>query len=180
MKRVLAALAAVAFLAAAAAAQSKLDQAIAKAEEQLSKGKPDDAVKTMTKAAADSGAEGQVALARVQERGGHLDAAAEAYFGKNASALRLHEIALLVGLPQAPSRFDPECRPEDARARRKYVLNRLLDGFEGKLTSSKWARIEKCSPDTALRDITDLRERGILVKDEGGGRSTSYSLVDVA
>jgi Fic family protein len=56
------------------------------------------------------------------------------------------------------------------------MLNRLLDGFEGKLTSSKWAAIQKCSPDTALRDITDLLERGILVKDEGGGRSTSYSL----
>ena len=48
--------------------------------------------------------------------------------------------------------------------------------FEGKLTSSKWAKIEKCSPDTALRDIKDLVDRGILRKDEGGGRSTSYSL----
>ena len=57
------------------------------------------------------------------------------------------------------------------------MLNRLLDGFEGKLTSSKWAKIEKCSPDTALRDINELIELGILVKDAGGGRSTSYSLV---
>lgn len=55
----------------------------------------------------------------------------------------------------------------------------MLDGFEGKLTSSKYAVIEKTSPDTALRDISDLVERGILVKDEGGGRSTSYSLADV-
>jgi Fic family protein len=62
--------------------------------------------------------------------------------------------------------------------RQRDMLNRLLDGFEGKLTSSKWALIEKCSPDTALRDITELLERGILVKDKGGGRSTSYSLVD--
>jgi Fic family protein len=54
----------------------------------------------------------------------------------------------------------------------------LLDGFAGKLTSSKWAMIEKCSPDTALRDIADLVERGILTKGAGGGRSTSYSLVD--
>lgn len=60
--------------------------------------------------------------------------------------------------------------------RQQDMLNRLLDGFEGTLTSSKYATIEKCSPDTALRDITDLLERGILVKDEGGGRSTSYSL----
>lgn len=56
-----------------------------------------------------------------------LEAAADAYFGKKADALKLHELALLVGLTQAPSRFDPDCRPEDARARRKYVLGRLLD-----------------------------------------------------
>jgi Fic family protein len=61
-------------------------------------------------------------------------------------------------------------------ARQRDILNRLLDGFDGKLTSSKWAIIEKCSPDTALRDIADLIERGLLRKDEGGGRSTSYSL----
>lgn len=61
--------------------------------------------------------------------------------------------------------------------RQRDIINRLLDGFEGKLTSSKWAAIEKCSPDTALRDIADLVERGILTKGAGGGRSTSYSLV---
>ncbi len=60
--------------------------------------------------------------------------------------------------------------------RQRDMLNRLLDGFEGKLTSSKYAKIEKCSPDTALRDITQLIEFGVLAKDEGGGRSTSYSL----
>lgn len=62
--------------------------------------------------------------------------------------------------------------------RQRDMLNRLLDGFEGKLTTSKYATIEKTSPDTALRDITDLVERGILAKDEGGGRSTSYSLAE--
>jgi Fic family protein len=62
--------------------------------------------------------------------------------------------------------------------RQRDIVNRLLDGFEGKLTSSKWATIEKCSPDTALRDIADLVERGILTKDAGRGRSTSYSLVE--
>jgi len=56
------------------------------------------------------------------------------------------------------------------------LLNKLLDGFDGKLTSSKWAIIAKCSPDTALRDITDLLERGALVKSDSGGRSTSYEL----
>ncbi len=61
-------------------------------------------------------------------------------------------------------------------ARQRDIVNRLLDGFEGKLTSSKWALIEKCSPDTALRDIADLVQQGLLKKNEGGGRSTSYSL----
>lgn len=56
------------------------------------------------------------------------------------------------------------------------LLNLLLDGFEGKLTSSKWAAIAKCSPDTALRDISDLLEHGVLVKSEAGGRSTSYEI----
>jgi Fic family protein len=60
--------------------------------------------------------------------------------------------------------------------RQRDMINRLLDGFSGKLTSSKWATLEKCSPDTALRDIDDLLERGIIRKDAGGGRSTSYSL----
>jgi len=57
------------------------------------------------------------------------------------------------------------------------VLNKLLDGLEGKLTTSKWAKIAKCSQDTAYRDILDLIEQGALQKDPGGGRSTSYSLV---
>ena len=58
------------------------------------------------------------------------------------------------------------------------LLNLLLDGFDGKLTSSKWATIAKCSLDTALRDITDLLNRGILRKAEAGGRSTSYQICD--
>jgi Fic family protein len=60
--------------------------------------------------------------------------------------------------------------------RQRDMINRLIDGFTGKLTSSKWAKIEKCSPDTALRDISDLVGRGILRRDAAGGRSTSYSL----
>lgn len=57
------------------------------------------------------------------------------------------------------------------------VLNRLLDGFEGKMTSSKWAAIAKCSQDTANRDIAALLELGLLRKGEGGGRSTHYEIV---
>lgn len=60
--------------------------------------------------------------------------------------------------------------------RQRAIINRLLNGFEGKLTSSKWAKLAKCSQDTALRDIDDLLRRDILVKDAAGGRSTSYSL----
>lgn len=62
--------------------------------------------------------------------------------------------------------------------RQRLILNRLLDGFVGKLTTSKYAKLAKCSPDTALRDIKALVDRGVLVQDAGGGRSTSYRLVD--
>lgn len=65
---------------------------------------------------------------------------------------------------------------EQFNERQRKVLNRLFDGFEGKLTSSKWAALAKCSQDTASRDIDDLLKRGILVKDAAGGRSTNYSL----
>ena len=63
--------------------------------------------------------------------------------------------------------------------RQRLMLNRLLDGFTGKMTSSKWAVIAKCSQDTALRDIMDLTERGLLVREDAGGRSTSYALSDI-
>ena len=60
--------------------------------------------------------------------------------------------------------------------RQRSMINRLLNGYEGMLTSSKWAKIEKCSQDTALRDIEDLIRKGVLKKESAGGRSTSYSL----
>ncbi len=60
--------------------------------------------------------------------------------------------------------------------RQRIMISKLFDGFEGKLTSSKWAKIAKCSQDTALRDILELVEKGILIKDSAGGRSTSYLL----
>lgn len=61
--------------------------------------------------------------------------------------------------------------------RQRLVINRLLDGFEGKLTSGKWAKLTRVSSDTALRDIRELVALGLLCKEEGGGRSTSYQLV---
>jgi Fic family protein len=60
--------------------------------------------------------------------------------------------------------------------RQRLVINRLLDGFQGYLTSSKYAKLAKCSADTALRDIRELVDRGILIQNPGGGRSTSYRL----
>ena len=64
--------------------------------------------------------------------------------------------------------------------RQRLVLNRLLDGFEGKLTTSKYAKLAKCSPDTALRDILALVERGILLRGTERGRSTGYALASVS
>ena len=62
--------------------------------------------------------------------------------------------------------------------RQRKVINRLLDGFEGKLSTSKYAKLAQCSGDTALRDVKILVDRGILIQDEGGGRNTSYRLVE--
>jgi Fic family protein len=62
--------------------------------------------------------------------------------------------------------------------RQRKVINRLLDGFEGKLSTSKYAKLANCSGDTALRDIKILLDQGILIQDEGGGRNTSYRLVE--
>jgi len=63
--------------------------------------------------------------------------------------------------------------------RQRLMINKLFDGFSGKLTSSKWATIAKCSADTALRDINDLTEKGILIKGDEGGRSVNYRLVTI-
>jgi Fic family protein len=75
------------------------------------------------------------------------------------------------------ARFWERFAKEPLNERQIKILNKLLDGFEGKLTTSKWAKIAKCSQDTAHRDIVDLIERGAMQKDPGGGRSTSYSLI---
>jgi Fic family protein len=77
------------------------------------------------------------------------------------------------------ARFWQTVRDVPINGRQRLVLNRVLDGFEGKLTTSKWVTIAKCSSDTALRDIVDLVERGVLVRNPGAGRNTSYSLAEV-
>ena len=76
----------------------------------------------------------------------------------------------------AKTRYWEKLRDLPLNDRQRLVINRLLDGFEGKLTTSKWAALTKSSQDTALRDIQQLVERGILTRNPAGGRSTSYSL----
>ena len=76
----------------------------------------------------------------------------------------------------AKARYWEKLRDVPLNERQRLVINRLLEGFEGKLTTSKWAALTKSSQDTALRDIQQLVERGVLVRNPAGGRSTSYSL----
>lgn len=77
------------------------------------------------------------------------------------------------------ARFWEKFRDFPLNERQRHVLNRLLDGFDGKLTTTKWAKLAKCSHDTALRDIAALIEGGVLVRNPAGGRSTSYSLATI-
>jgi Fic family protein len=77
------------------------------------------------------------------------------------------------------ARFWDRFAATELNERQRSMINRLLNGFEGKLTSSKWTKLEKCSQDTALRDIEDLIRKGVLKKEPAGGRSTFYSLVSV-
>ncbi len=74
------------------------------------------------------------------------------------------------------ARFWESVRTVPLNERQRMMLNRLIDGFEGKLTTSKWARIAKCSQDTALRDISGLLAHGILARSAARGRSTSYEI----
>jgi Fic family protein len=76
----------------------------------------------------------------------------------------------------AKARYWEKLRDVPLNERQRIVIRKLLEGFEGKLTTSKWAALTKSSQDTALRDIQQLVERGVLMRNEAGGRSTSYSL----
>jgi Fic family protein len=76
----------------------------------------------------------------------------------------------------AKSRYWEKLRDVPLNERQRLVINRMLEGIEGKLTTSKWAALTRSSSDTALRDIQQLVERGVLVRNQAGGRSTSYSL----
>jgi Fic family protein len=80
----------------------------------------------------------------------------------------------------AKARFWESMQEVSLNERQRLVLNGLLDGFEGKLTTSKYAKLTKSSQDTALRDILQLVERGVLRRGTAGGRSTSYTLAEVS
>jgi Fic family protein len=99
------------------------------------------------------------------------------YLGCLQRAIRESHAMLATVLEKAE--FWKQHAGESFHERQRAMLNRLFNGFEGKLTSSKWAKITKCSQDTAQRDINDLIERSILEKEEAGGRSTSYRLLPV-
>ncbi len=96
------------------------------------------------------------------------------FLGCLLRAIQGAEVALAAVLAKA--KFWQRWSGTPMNQRQIKLLNRLLDGFDGKLTSSKWAAIAKCSPDTALRDLHDLMAGGVLRKSASGGRSTSYEL----
>jgi len=82
----------------------------------------------------------------------------------------------LLASVMAKARFWEKLDGLSLNERQRSVLNRLLDGFEGKLTTTKWAKLTKSSQDTATRDIQELVKMGILERSAEGGRSTSYNL----
>ena len=100
------------------------------------------------------------------------------FFDALRSAVELAHLGLDAVLVKA--QFWRQWAEVPMNERQVKLLNKLLDGFEGKLTTSKWAAIAKCSTDTALRDISDLVARGVLRKTDAGGRSTGYELVELA
>jgi Fic family protein len=77
------------------------------------------------------------------------------------------------------ARLWEKANQQPVNERQQLIINRMLDDFKGHMNTSKYAKIAKCSPDTALRDIQDLVNRKILIKNPGGGRSTSYRLASL-
>jgi Fic family protein len=116
------------------------------------------------------------ALERTQKGGLDVTRWQEWFLGGLRRAIAGAQATLGIVLEKA--RFWERFAQESLNDRQIRMLNLLLDGsFEGKLTSTKWAKLAKASQDTAQRDIADLIERGALEKNPGGGRSTSYSLI---
>lgn len=113
-------------------------------------------------------------LERCQKGGTDITAWLEWFLGCLGRALDDAEKNIAAALRRA--RFRDRLRQQELNARQSKVFDLLIEGLEGKLTSSKYAKIAKCSADTALRDIKQLLDAGLLEKDEAGGRSTAYLL----
>ena len=111
-----------------------------------------------------------------QAQRGTMDATAwiDWFLGCLTRAIEAAQTALAGVIDKA--RYWEKLRDVPLNERQRLIINKLVEGFEGKLTTSKWAALTKSSNDTALRDIQQLVERGVLVRNEAGGRSTSYSL----
>lgn len=116
-------------------------------------------------------------LNKVQYSDGDITEWLEWFFKCLRSALQETENTLHRVMDKV--KFWDKYENEDFNYRQRLMINKLWDGFEGKLRTSKWAKICKCSSDTALRDIKDLIERGVLNQEEPGGRSTNYELCKI-
>ena len=116
-------------------------------------------------------------LEQSQKGGVDITAWLEWFLGCLGRAIAGAETGLAVVLKKARTWERINSRTS-VNERQRKVINRLLDGFEGKLSTSKYAKLAKCSADTALRDIKLLLDQGILLQEEGAGRSTSYRLAE--
>ena len=114
-------------------------------------------------------------LERTQRRDGDITEWLVWFLKCVEQALETTEESLSAVLEKA--RFWEKHRNVELNERQRKLINKQFDGFFGNLTTGKWAKIAKCSTDTALNDIKDLMQKGILRKNEGGGRSTSYTLI---
>jgi Fic family protein len=113
-------------------------------------------------------------LERTQKETMDVTAWMEWFLGCLTRAIEGAQAALSDVIDKA--RYWEKLRDVPLNERQRLVINRMLEGFEGTQTTSKWAALTKSSSDTALRDIQQLVERGVLVRNQAGGRSTSYSL----
>ena len=111
--------------------------------------------------------------------GGTLDVTAQIAWFLRVLASALDDAERLLDDVLKKARFWLRLVDHSINTRQRQILNRLLDGFEGKLTSSKYAKIAKCSQATALRDIDDLVRQNVLNRNGGGGRSVSYTLASI-
>ena len=107
---------------------------------------------------------------------GRLDVSVWIHWYLNCLLRAIHGSKLILESTLRKASFWQQHSDDKFNTRQKAMLNRLFGGFDGKLTSSKWAKITKCSQDTAQRDINDLIKKDILEKEDAGGRSTSYRL----